>query len=163
MFSKIHKIIMFFLLCFLGLSCDCEIQIPQCIDNYIYSDNYRMFKTTFEQERYLNLLPKNLSIKLIRFRTTNNCLPVNKLRYENIPRNERLCPKCEMEEIGDEFHYVFCCPYFHAKRVSCLPVYFRRRPNAIKFNQLFNSSKKTLLKLVHFMEFINKELKTTHA
>ena len=126
------------------------------VDNDSIFLNYRMFKTTFEQERYLNLLPKNLSIKLIRFRTTNNCLPVNKLRYENIPRNERLCPKCEMEEIGDEFHYVFCCPYFHAKRVSCLPVYFRRRPNAFKFNQLFNSNKKTLLRVVHFMEFINK-------
>ena len=121
--------------------------------------NYRMFKTVFVQERYISLLPTNLAIKLARFRTTNNSLPVNILRYDAIPRNERLCQKCQQREVGDEFHYIFCCPYFDAKRKGCLSPYFHRRPNAIKFNELFNSNKKTLLKLAHFVDFIEKELK----
>ena len=121
--------------------------------------NYRMFKTTFTQEKYIKLLPTNLAIKLAKFRTTNNLLPVNTLRFDNIPRNERKCEKCQMEEIGDEFHYIFICPYFAVKRRACLPKYFQRRPNAIKFNELFNSKKKTLLKLVHFVEFMLQELR----
>ena len=64
-----------------------------------------------------------------------------------------------MGEIADEFHYLFCCPYFNVKRKECLPAYFLRRPNAIKFNELFNAKKKTLLKLVHYVEFINRELR----
>jgi len=130
-----------------------------CIDQDTMFLNYRMFKTAFGQEKYIKLLPTNLAIKLARFRTTNNFLPVNRLRFENVPRDERLCTKCEMGEIGDEFHYVFCCPYFNAKRKECLPAYFLRRPNAIKFNELFNAKKKTLLKLVHYVEFLNRELR----
>jgi len=121
--------------------------------------NYRMYKITFAQEKYIHLLPTNLAIKLARFRTTNNSLPVNRLRFENVPRAERLCTKCQVGEIGDEFHYLFCCPYFNAKRKECLPPYFLRRPNAIKFNELFNAKKKTLLKLVHFVEYLNRELR----
>ena len=117
-----------------------------------------MFKPTFAQERYISLLPTNLAIKLARFRTTNNVLPVNMLRFENVPRNERICLKCEMNEIGDEFHYVFSCPYFDIKRRACIPGFYRIRPNAIKFNKLFNSNKKTLLKLTHFLDFVQKEL-----
>ena len=69
--------------------------------------NYRMFKTMFVQERYISLLPTNLAIRLARFRTTNNSLPVNKLRFDAIPRDERLCQKCPQREVGDEFHYIF--------------------------------------------------------
>ena len=64
-----------------------------------------------------------------------------------------------MEEIGDEFPYIFCCPYFEAKRKACLPQYFQKRPNAIKFNKLFNSNKKTMLKLTHFVEYVNNEFR----
>ena len=117
-----------------------------------------MFKPAFGQERYISLLPTNLAIKLARFRTTNNMLPVNKLRFENVPRNERICQKCEMNEIGDEFHYLFCCLFFDIKQRACIPGFYRIRPNAIKFNKLFNSNKKTMLKLTHFIDFVQKEL-----
>ena len=120
--------------------------------------NYRMFKTMFVQERYISLLLTNLAIRLARFRTTNNSLPVNKLRFDAIPRDERLCQKCPQREVGDEFHYIFSCPYFDEKRRACLSQYFHGRPNAIKFNELFNSSKKILLKLTHFIDVIEKEL-----
>ena len=129
------------------------------LDNENILLNYRMFKSSFGQESYITLLPTNLAIKLARFRTTNNVLPINRLRYEDIPRNERLCPKCMLREIGDEFHYVFCCPYFELKRKACLPKYFLKRPNAIKFSQLFNSGKKTLLKVTHFVDYIQRELR----
>ena len=127
-------------------------KVKRCLlDNYIQSwystidqesmyINYRMFKPAFGQERYISLLPTNLAIKLARFRTTNNMLPVNKLRFENVPRNERICQKCEMNEIGDEFHYLFCCPFFDIKRRACIPGFYRIRPN--KIHSLYTDQRK---------------------
>jgi len=65
-----------------------------------------MYKITFAQEKYIHLLPTNLANKLARFRTTNNSLPLNRLRFENVPKAERLCTKCHVGEIGDEFLYL---------------------------------------------------------
>ena len=30
----------------------------------------------------------------------------------NLPYEDRLCTKCSSADIGDEFHYVFGCPFF---------------------------------------------------
>ena len=122
--------------------------------------NYRLFKNKFQQEPFLNILPNNCSITLIRFRTTNNCLPVNVLRHEGIPREERICTKCSMQDIGDEYHYILICPFFKKKRANILPKRYIRNPNILKYNELFNSTDKTLLlKLKHFICTINNELK----
>ena len=126
--------------------------------NSIYS-NYRMFKTLYKYEPYLTILPVILAKRLVKFRTTNNNLPVNILRFENTPRNERLCSKCSLNDIGDEFHYILCCPHFTQQRKQCIPRYYFTRPNTIKFHQLFSTtSKKKLLQLAHFVSIIQKEL-----
>jgi hypothetical protein len=127
------------------------------IDNSSICINYRMYKTSFCSEGYLKKLPNNLVIRVARFRTTNNRLPVNTLRYVDVPRNERVCMKCE-QDIGDEFHYLFCCPYFETERKEYLSPYFYRRPNALKFEQLFRGSKKKLLKLAGFVRIIHQGL-----
>ena len=31
-------------------------------------------------------------------------------RYRNQPLEERLCPICELQEVEDEFHFLFRCP-----------------------------------------------------
>lgn len=43
----------------------------------------------------------------------HNVQPENKLLYNNTMRNARLCEKCQLSEIGDEFHYIFTCPFFN--------------------------------------------------
>jgi hypothetical protein len=122
--------------------------------------NYRMFKNVFEQEKYLSLLPRNCALSLLQFRTTNNFLPVNRLRYSGIPRIERICSKCNNNEIGDEFHYLFVCPFFDDVRKRCLPKIYYTRPNAYKFHTLFSSNHKgTLLKIKHFVCTIDASLR----
>ena len=122
--------------------------------------NYRMFKTSFLQEPYIKLLPTNCAIQMLRFRTTNNPLPVNVLRYEGIPRHDRLCNKCNLNDVGDEYHYILICPFFKQKRRELLPKQLTVRPNAMKFYTLLNSNEKLfLLRLKHFLDIINKELK----
>ena len=130
------------------------------VDNDDIYRNYRMFKPVFCQEPFFTLLPDNYVISLTRFRTTNNALPVNQLRFNGVPRHERMCDKCTSRDVADEFHYLFVCPFFGESRKKFLPSRYVSRPNTLKFHQLFSSNnKKLLLKLKHFIVRISKDLK----
>ena len=131
------------------------------IDNDSIFFNYKLFKESFKQEPFIHSLPTNCTITLIRFRTTNNSLPVNKLRYDNIDRAERICTKCNLNDIGDEFHYLFICPSFKRQRSELLPEYFIKRPNTLKYKELFNSEDKSvMLKLKRFICILDNTLKS---
>ena len=128
-------------------------------DKSIYS-NYVIFKNEFIMEPYIKILPKNCAVTIFRFRTTNNNVPLNKLRYLNIPKDDRICMKWSMTETGNEYHYLFVCPFFEEIRRKCIPLTFYSKPNLINYNNLMNSkSKDVLLKLKHFIDKINAELK----
>ena len=117
--------------------------------------NYRTFKTDFGQEAYMSLLPYNCVITILRFRTTNNNLPVNSQRFYEVSREERLCKKCNSLSVADEFHYLFVCDYFKCKREECLDRKYYTLPNTQKYRRLFKSTeKKELLKLKHFIDVI---------
>ena len=129
------------------------------IDNDSLYTSYRLYKTEFILEQYMKLLPKKCAIELIRFRTTNNKLPVNNLRQTGIERHERICTKCDLNEIGDEYHYFLVCPFFKNKRKELFDGYYYIKPNTLKFSDLLNSgSKVKLLKIKHFITNISKEL-----
>ena len=129
------------------------------MDNDSIYVNYKILKSTFQQNHIFKLLPNDCSISLVRFFSTNNRLPVNVLRFEGIPRHERLCNNCNMQVVGDEFHYLFTCPYYHTKRTELLPKYYYKYPNVIKYNELLNTTERNLLlKLKHFICFINNSL-----
>ena len=121
--------------------------------------NYNIFKTHFAQEPYLSILPYNCAITMIRFRTTNNALPVNSLRAFDIDRDLRLCHKCNSDNEANEFHYLFVCEHFKNKREQCLDRKYYIRPDHRKYSILFNSKNKTeLLRLKHFIDYINKNV-----
>ena len=121
--------------------------------------NYRMFKPTFGSDPFFTSLPDNCVICLARFRTTNNVLPVHRLRFDRIPRRERTCEKCTLQDVGDEFHYIFVCPFFDALRKQNLPRYFFDKPNVLKYHKLMSTKKRgLLLKLKHFVCRLRMEL-----
>ena len=102
--------------------------------------SYKIFKNTFKQEEYIRLLPKNCVIELFRFRTTNNPLPVNRLRFIGVERHERICNKCNLNDIGDEFHYLLVCPFFKRKRQLIFDKYYYEKPNTFKLYNLLNKT-----------------------
>ena len=119
-----------------------------------------MFKHNFQYEDYLNTLPHTSANLFMKFRLLNHKLPIQKGRFLGIERNERLCQKCNINEIGDEFHYIFKCPFFTNSRRQFLKPYFWKYPNTLKFSALFNSSNKTILKnLVAFIRIILQTFK----
>ena len=74
---------------------------------------YRIIKYDFKMEKYLLVLPPNLSRPLCKCRTCNHRLPIQQGRYSGIDRRERFCTLCDCNDIGDEFHYFFKCPFFN--------------------------------------------------
>ena len=111
-----------------------------------------MFKPSFGADQYYLTLPQDHVLTLMKFRTTNNNLPVNKQRYDDIPRRDRLCEKCDLHDIGDEFHYLFICPFFNDDRKQFVPRYFYAHPNTYRFHALFSSkNRKLLIRLKNFV------------
>lgn len=107
--------------------------------------NYNLFKQDLLFETYLTSLNRNLYISMIKFRTCNYRLPVEKSRWENIPMNERKCILCDKNDIGDSFHYLLICPVFRNERLSFLKPYYYKRPNTMKFRELMCSTNKSIL------------------
>lgn len=118
--------------------------------------NYRIFKTNFEFEEYFSILNIKEAVRLCRFRTTNNYLPIETGRWRNVARENRYCHLCNCEKIGDEYHYILECTSIHDQRKIYLPRYYLKRYNTFKFCELMTSKKQSLLKrLCIFIKHIN--------
>ena len=60
--------------------------------------NYAMFKENIDTEKYLLVLTKRTYSPLLKFRTANHKLPVEKGRWENIPLADRKCNLCKKKK-----------------------------------------------------------------
>ena len=65
--------------------------------------------------------------------TSNNYLPIETVSWLRIERNERKCSKCDLNEIGDQFHYIFRCNLFNADRRNHVPMANVRFSNNMPF------------------------------
>ena len=129
----------------------------EAVQNSSICKNYRMYKTKFKFETYNIELPFKLRKAFLKFRASNNNLPVNRDRYLNVPRHERLCTLCDQNDIGDEYHYILTCKYppIARERERLIKRYYYVRPNVLKFNELMSCTKiKSLTKLAQFVKFI---------
>ena len=123
--------------------------------------NYRIFKRSHALEKYLLTLPIKKAKLLCKFRTCNLKLPIEIGRWNNTRREERKCNLCNTNDLGDEFHYMFSCDQIDIKtmRKKCLPVYYYRNPNTVKFERLFNcTDQNTLNMLCKFIHVIKERV-----
>ncbi len=115
------------------------------IDSSSKGAYYKYLKQNHSFEKYL-LLPKSISLPILKFRTSNHNLPVETGRWYSIPKELRTCPLCTSSAIGDEIHYLFRCEFFNAVRQPYIPKYFCSFVNMYKFNRLFSCSKLSIIK-----------------
>ena len=95
-----------------------------------------------------------------KFRCLSHKLPIEKGRFLNSERNERICSLCNKNELGDEFQYLFNCDFFSRNRVKFLPLWSYQCPNTIKFEKLMISDDRTVLtKLALFIRIILAKFK----
>ena len=101
---------------------------------------------------------------MCRFRCRNLKIPVVVHGHANriIPYEERLCMKCNMNVIGDEYHYILQCPLFQPNRQKYLSNYYYINPNMRKFSSLMQiKNTNTLRKLARLITEISITFRLT--
>ena len=101
---------------------------------------YSMFKKDFEIENYLLRLSDTHRIWITKMRTSNIRFPIETGRWYNIPREERFCHLCNINLIGDEYHFLFCCSNNDISRLrdKYLPRYYSIYPSREKMCKFFS-------------------------
>ena len=112
---------------------------------------YYTIKKTYGPSAYLDLTRKNASRKaLVKLRISSHKTG----RYDNIPRDGRVCNVCNCKTIEDEIHFLLDCPKYSSLR----DMFFSKIEPSLPFTLLL--VKETLLP--HIMNstdyFINTHL-----
>ena len=91
-------------------------------------ETYCLIKTNFERESYLEQVT-NIKHRtaLTKFRCSSHRLLIEEGRYRNIPREQRVCTKCNMNEIETEYHFLLVCPHYREIRTNILPKYYTQQ------------------------------------
>lgn len=125
------------------------------LDNSSKGRNYSLFKTDISCESYITVLNGHMLYTMLKFRTSNHKLPVEVGRWNNTDISDRKCNLCQLNDTGDEFHYLLICPFFQNERKVYIKQYYYRSPNIIKFRELLQIKSEVKLKrLSKFMKVI---------
>lgn len=102
-------------------------------------DFYFQHKKNFAFEKYLDNIPRDTRMYLTRLRLSSHCFPIEVQRYKDIERKDRLCDICDLEETGDENHYLLRCPN---RQICEVRNYFfdKIKQKNIQFTQLSNKN-----------------------
>ena len=82
-----------------------------------------MYKGYYGIEPYLIYIKDpNYRIALSRLRMSSHNLTIETGRHSKpkVPVNERICTKCNMDQVQDEIHFVLKCPKFDTCRQALL-------------------------------------------
>ena len=117
------------------------------------ADVYCMTKSDknleIENLKYITVVKNNCHrIALTRIRCSAHKLMIEEGRYRNIDRNQRFFPKCNMNVIENEFHFVLVCPFYKQLRNECLPRYYCHWLSLLKFKRYMKSTNKKLISKV---------------
>ena len=71
----------------------------------------KMFKVNFIYEEYLDSVPHNLRCFITRLRISAHSLRIHTGRFgvNRLPRHERLCLHCNLQDVEDVYHCVCIC------------------------------------------------------
>jgi hypothetical protein len=103
---------------------------------------YRNIKVEFCHEKYLNFCSNVYLLTKLRSGTLK--LNIELGRYNNTPRESRLCLCCNMNVVENEYHFVLVCPAYRSVRTHFLPTYYCSWPNIYKLEHLLKAANKNL-------------------
>ena len=112
----------------------------QSINNNAKLECYVNIKHDFVYESYLDVLDiRKFRFSYVNFRTSCHNLEIERGRYTNIQRNERVCKLCDQNVIEDEYHLLCCCTFYTELRCIYLPRKYYVSPSKNKFNIIMSS------------------------
>ena len=119
---------------------------------------YSRYKHEFELENYLDFIKdKRFRFALTKFRLASHDLAIERGRYENIGRNERICRYCNGNFVENEYHFLLVCPFYRELRQRYMKPYYCHWPTLNKFEDLMcKRNKNTVLNLSKFIYFAFK-------
>ncbi|KAK6172851.1 hypothetical protein SNE40_016428 [Patella caerulea] len=112
---------------------------------------YHCLQNNYELQYYLckNVTHKTLICK---YRISAHDLQIEKGRYSNIQRSNRLCKFCNCDEIEDEFHALLVCPSYKYIREKYIEKFYWLKPSMYKLELLLKSTNiKTLNNLGRYL------------
>ena len=84
-------------------------------------------------------------------------LNIEKGRYNNENRRNRLCTVCHLNDVEDEFHFVLKCPLYDQLRRKYVKPYYYRKPSVFKLVQLLSvQNVRELCNLGNFLRFAGR-------
>ena len=119
---------------------------------------YKIFKSSFLYESYLDFVPRNLRFFLTKLRLSVLPLRIQTGRYarNNEPREQRYCLCCQHLDIEDEFHFVCICSSFSEIRRKYIKRTYFMRPSVFKYHQLLLSENRN--DLVNLCKFVKEAM-----
>jgi hypothetical protein len=99
---------------------------------------FRKLKNIYKYESYLEISSSKLRKNLCRFRISAHKLNIETGRHKNIPLKDRLCTKCNLQQIEDEEHALITCPFYNIERQTLLQIVNNSNNN---FSQLPDEAK----------------------
>ena len=94
-----------------------------------------------------------MRILISKIRLSSHKLCIETGRYTGVIREDRICHKCNLGVIEDEYHFILQCPFYTNIRRQYIKAYFYRRPSAFKLVQLLCSeSTKELCNLAKYIK-----------
>ena len=84
----------------------------ESLNNSMKGKHYCSFKDAIALENYFCILPRHLSSIMVRFRTSNHKLLIETGRWYSIDLDDRKCPLCTSNSLGDECHFLLECIVF---------------------------------------------------
>ena len=117
---------------------------------------YKYFKTSFEYEYYLNIIPNSYRLYFIRLCTFSLHLRIQRGRHgrNSIPRQLRYCQCCGDKDIEDEFYFICVCKSFIALRKKYIQSCYYLHPSVFKCHSLLCSRDK--FELINLCKFIKE-------
>ena len=74
---------------------------------------YKQIKNEYKAENYCYINLKKFQRSLLaKFRLGMFPINIELCRYQRIPREQRFCPLCDLDQVEDELHILFDCPRY---------------------------------------------------
>ena len=122
---------------------------------------YRTIKLSYGLDIYTSVL----NIRKFRhfycsFKIGSLNLQIQSGRYNNVPREQRLCKLCNLE-VEDEYHFLLKCPVYNDLRARYFPAKYITNPNHHKFVLLMTcKNEKIILNVANFIYIAYRERST---
>ena len=117
---------------------------------------YQHIKTELKLESYLVKVNWKTARYIVKFRTSNHKLAIERLRYRNVELSERKCDSCSLNILGDEYHLLFECTNEEIVKLrrKYIPMYYIVNQSMYNFVKLLSNMKdiKTISKFGTFLK-----------